>query len=70
MAKDEPSDVVLTLRIPTRIADRIESLRPHIETRPVFMMKSRLNRSDIIRYLLLEGIRVVEEAANQSQDPD
>lgn len=63
MAEKEPGDVVLTLRIPRRIADRIDELREHIEKQPVFAMKSRLNRSDVIRYLLLEGIRTVEEDA-------
>jgi hypothetical protein len=63
MAEKEPRDVVLTLRIPKRIADRIGDLRPFIEEQPVFAMKSRLNRSDVIRYLLLEGIRKVEREA-------
>jgi len=63
MAEKEPRDVVLTLRIPRRIADRIDELRDHIERQPVFAMKSRLNRSDVIRYLLLEGIRSVEESS-------
>lgn len=63
MAKRETRDVVLTLRIPKRIADRIDDLREHIERQPVFAMKSRLNRSDVIRFLLLEGIRTVEEEA-------
>ncbi len=67
MAKRETSDVVLTLRIPQRIADRIDNLRPYIERQPVFAMKSRLNRSDVIRFLLLEGIRSVEEKA-KAQD--
>lgn len=63
MAEKEPRDVVLTLRIPKQIADRIADLRPFIEDRPVFAMKSRLNRSDVVRYLLLEGIRKVEADA-------
>ena len=68
MADEAPRDVVLTLRIPTRIADRIEALRPFIARQPVFAMKSRLSRSDIVRYLLLEGIQNVEEAIDDSTD--
>lgn len=67
MPKKTARDVVLTLRIPTRIADRIESLRPHIAQQPAFAMKSRLNRSDIVRYLLLEGIQAVESKVDESQ---
>jgi hypothetical protein len=66
MADTEPRDVVLTLRIPRRIAERIEDLRPHIAEQPVFAMKSRLNRSDVVRYLLLEGIRKVEDDADKT----
>lgn len=64
MPEKEPRDVVLTLRIPKRIAERIEDLRPFIEEQPVFAMKSRLNRSDVIRYLLLEGLRKVETVSD------
>lgn len=59
MAND--SDVVLTLRVPKSMADRVERVREWIVDEREFALKSRISRSDALRLLILRGLEHVEE---------
>lgn len=52
--------VVITLRVPNQLLDRVEDLRDVISKQREFALKSKLNRSDLLRYLLLQGIESME----------
>lgn len=56
-------DVTMTVRLPRRMAQRIERLRPYVERQRAFAMTSNVTRSDLVRYVLLRGLEDVEEAA-------
>lgn len=58
---DEPSDVVVTIRVPYHLVNRIENLTDFIARQPAFSLKSKINRSDAHRYLLLTGIEALEQ---------
>ena len=58
---DEPSDVVVTIRVPSHMVRRIEKLTDFIARQPAFSLKSKINRSDAHRYLLLTGIEALEQ---------
>ena len=58
---DEPSDVVVTIRVPSHMVKRIEALKDYIAQQPAFSLKSKINRSDAHRYLLLAGIEALEQ---------
>ncbi len=40
---------------------RIEALKDYIAQQPAFSLKSKINRSDAHRYLLLAGIETLEQ---------
>lgn len=50
----------VTVRIPRDLLQRIRALRGFIADRAMFALKSRLSRSDIVRYLLLKGVEALE----------
>jgi predicted DNA-binding protein len=63
---EESKDVVMTIRIPSGMAQRIRRLRPHVEKQRAFIMKSNVTRSDLVRYALLRGIEELEGAVSES----
>jgi len=53
-------DHVVTLRVPRQLLDRLDALIPLLEHEREFVFKTRVTRSDIIRFLLLQGIESYE----------
>lgn len=55
------NDVVMTIRVPESMSDRMRELREAIAQKRAFVMKSTLTRSDLVRYVLLRGIEALEQ---------
>ena len=62
MSKRKAPDVVITLRIPTQLVERIDATRAQVSGEREFILKSKITRSDLVRYLLLVGLERIEEA--------
>ena len=58
---EENSDIIITLRVPKRIADRIDRVSDKVASERTFALKSRVSRSDVVRYLLLMGLEEMEK---------
>jgi len=62
---DNNKDVVVTIRVPSRLAERIEELTQYIAEQREFSLKSKINRSDAIRYLILTGLETLEKRQSE-----
>ncbi len=58
-----PGTKAVTVRLPSNLLKRIRALRGVIADRAMFSLKTQLNRSDIVRYLLLKGVEALEREA-------
>ena len=54
-------DVVMTIRVPEPMAERLQELRDVVAEKRAFVMKSTHTRSDLVRYVMLRGIESLEE---------
>lgn len=63
-------DVVMTIRMPAAMAQRIEDLRPTVEDERAFIMKANVTRSDLVRYALLRGIETLERRSVRHERPE
>ncbi len=57
----QEEEFVITIRLPRALGERIDGTRELVSDRREFMLKSRITRSDLVRYLILRGLEVVEE---------
>jgi len=64
MGNKKAADVVITLRITTPLVERIDATREQVMGEREFVLKSKITRSDLVRYLLLMGLEQIEEAAD------
>jgi len=56
----DDADVVLTLRLPRSMAERVEHVQSALGGEREFALKSRISRSDALRLLILRGLESME----------
>ena len=52
---------VVTIRLTEDMVERIDSIKALVQDEREFVLKSRITRSDLVRYLLLYGLESIEQ---------
>lgn len=70
MAQKKNPTPVVTIRLTQDMVDRIDDITPLVAEEREFALKARITRSDLVRYLLLQGLEAVEHKSALSEVDD
>lgn len=52
---------VVTIRLTEDMVERIDNIKAIVQDEREFILKARITRSDLVRYLLLYGLEAIEQ---------